>query len=107
MASSIARRLPSLPSLPKIKAAVNPCQCGCGAVCTNRFKPGHDAKLAGYVRRVQVGVVTLEGIEEILGVGQALATAHAMGVDYTPLAEREDEDADEMEFAEEDAEKLA
>jgi len=39
-------RLPSLPSLRSTGAAVKrPCQCGCGLLCGNMFRPGHDARL--------------------------------------------------------------
>lgn len=90
--------LPKLPSLPKIVTRVA-CECGCGTPCGNRFAPGHDAKLLGYVKRVAAGVwdreaaaddttAQLDGLAGYLGDGCAKATAKALGVEWTPKAKR-------------------
>lgn len=80
--------LPKLPSLPKIRSVVA-CECGCGRTCGNRFAPGHDAKLLGYVRRISLGLWVKDGtiFEQIVAMaawhaGSAIATAKAMGIDY-------------------------
>jgi hypothetical protein len=33
-------------------AGWSPCECGCGASCPRRFRPGHDAKLKGELIRL-------------------------------------------------------
>ena len=80
--------LPKLPSLPKIRTRVA-CQCGCGRTCGNRFAPGHDAKLLGYVKRISLGVWVKEGtIDEQFAAmrlwheGCAIATAEHMGYEW-------------------------
>jgi hypothetical protein len=38
------------------------CECGCGGSTKNRFMPGHDSKLRGWVLRVERGVMRLDEI---------------------------------------------
>lgn len=65
--------LPKLPRLPrKPKAAVNPCQCGCGTLVARRFVPGHDAKLHAWAIRVERGLLKLTEIKHE-GVRAAVA----------------------------------
>ena len=77
----MANNLPKLPSLPKIKT-VNACECGCGGRTGNRFVPGHDAKLAGLIKRVTLGVMTLDDVADYGGDSVAKATAKAMGLTW-------------------------
>lgn len=51
-APSTLKALPKLPSLPKLKAKVNYCECGCRGLTGNRFVPGHDARLKGWQIRI-------------------------------------------------------
>lgn len=85
-------RMPSLPSLPKIKTSVR-CACGCTGLTQSRFVPGHDAKLLGRVRRVKAGVFDKENPTDLtaqldasltwLTVGEVEATAEEMGIKWT------------------------
>lgn len=88
----MANNLPKLPSLPKIKS-VNPCDCGCGGTTGSRFVPGHDSKLAGLVKRVKLGLMTLDDVaawaEQAMpgrGIAVAKATAKEMGAKWAPKA---------------------
>lgn len=83
--------LPKLPSLPKIRTRVA-CACGCGTLCGNRFAPGHDAKLVGYVKRINAGVWAPGGdlVDQFRAMaewhlGCAMATADHMGLDWDVL----------------------
>lgn len=62
MANTI--RLPKLPSLPSTPTSVTltPCLCGCGEKVARSFAPGHDARLASFVKRVLRGSMTIAGI---------------------------------------------
>lgn len=57
---------PELPALPRMKRApkakTHECACGCGGHTANRFLPGHDSKLRGWVLRVQRGIITIDSI---------------------------------------------
>ncbi len=102
--TNVTKRLPSLPSLPSAKSFVR-CDCGCGLLCQNRFRPGHDSKLKGYVTRVRAGVwdrtnptdvtAQLDAVHEFFGPdsGEARHTAKELGVSWKPKAEREAEAA--------------
>ncbi len=90
-------RLPKLPSLPKIKT-INKCECGCNGLTGNRFVPGHDAKLLGYVRRINAGVWAKDGsiADQFRAMaewheGSAKATAAHMGIDWDVLMAVEEE----------------
>lgn len=82
-----------LPSLPKIKQ-VNRCECGCNGLTGNRFVPGHDSRLNGMIKRVIARVWDaregasqadqFEALAAAMSPGQAIATAKAMGVNWTP-----------------------
>jgi hypothetical protein len=38
---------------------LNLCGCGCGAGVKSRFQPGHDAKLHGWVKKLERGAMAL------------------------------------------------
>lgn len=52
-------------------AVVNPtgkCLCGCGEPTSgSKFKPGHDARFHGRIRRIQNGKLTIEQLQEEIG----------------------------------------
>lgn len=70
-----------LPALPTMKRTRKPkpaqdCSCGCGGQTKGgRFLPGHDARLHGWVLRVERGVCTLRDVEASDGRGVASAVA--------------------------------
>ena len=98
----MTKSMPKLPSLPKSRA-VNHCECGCKGITGNRFVPGHDAKLAARIKRVQAGVFNkdaasdpiaqLDAATEFLTVSEVTATAQAMRLDWTEEAWLERADA--------------
>lgn len=103
----MTKSLPKLPSMPKSRAA-NHCECGCRGITGNRFVPGHDAKLASWVKRVKVGVFNPEKADDVtaqldaaldyLTTSQVIALADAVGSDWTEadyLARVEAEEAAE------------
>lgn len=51
----------------------SPCLCGCGSLAARRYLPGHDARLAGFVRRVLVRQLDLAWIRTWAGDGVAEA----------------------------------
>lgn len=87
-------RLPSLPSLKSSVASVR-CGCGCPLLCHNRFRPGHDAKLLGYVKRVTAGVFVKDGtlddqLDALAGyVGERSADMTAAELGFTRHATEE------------------
>ena len=58
--------LAPLPALPKMarmpRPKTNKCVCGCGQPTGNRFVPGHDSRLRGWVLRLERGLVKPEEI---------------------------------------------
>jgi hypothetical protein len=56
LATAIAK-LPSLPALARSPRPLVRCACGCFGLTQRRFVPGHDAKLAAWVKRVERGVL--------------------------------------------------
>lgn len=77
-------RLPKLPSMPSAsrEKTQSACECGCLQQTPARFVPGHDARLAGWVKRVLRGVVTIPEIaaaheDEAQGRSVAAATEKA------------------------------
>ena len=82
MSNNTRRQLVPLPSMPsssrRSSVADTPCGCGCGELVARVFAPGHDARLAGWVKRVLRGVVTLEWIKVHASKGEALATERAI-----------------------------
>lgn len=87
MAISNLKPLPSLPSSRRALTADRLCECGCGVMVARRFKPGHDARLLGFVKRVQAGVMTVDDIREGWGEGPADATAKVLAIE-TPSEKR-------------------
>lgn len=94
----MANSLPKMPSLPKLTKSVR-CECGCGTLCTNRFAPGHDAKLLGMVKRVNARVWDkredatttdqLDALAVTMGSeGMAEATARALGIAWVAPSKR-------------------
>ncbi len=58
-------KLPPMPRLPRERKpkAGRPCACGCADETRGgRFLPGHDARLYGWARRVERGVVALDDV---------------------------------------------
>lgn len=69
---------PKLPPLPRAAGKPKPfkdCGCGCGMKTRSEFAPGHDSRLRGWALRVARGIVTVEGIRELAGDGEANAVA--------------------------------
>jgi hypothetical protein len=93
----MTKSLPKLPKMPKATKS-NPCECGCGGFSQNRFVPGHDSTLKGMIVRVERGIwapeakddieAQLDGLAEAMSIGQAEATARAIGAEWTPKAKR-------------------
>lgn len=53
---------------PKAPAKTAPCGCGCGVQTPRRFRPGHDARLAGVVgRALAAGQTTPKEARAALG----------------------------------------
>lgn len=49
-------------------APLNSCACGCGAAVRNNFRPGHDARLAGQLRRsYESGSMTHDEVLAVAG----------------------------------------
>lgn len=107
----MTKSLPKLPSLPKSRQ-LNRCECGCNGLTGNRFVPGHDAKLAAWVKRVKAGVFAketpgdavaqLDAATDYLSVAQVEATAQAGGWDWS-----EDSWLERVDAAEKKAEEVA
>lgn len=51
---------PAKPAKEKEKPSLKPCGCGCGEQVTRRFKPGHDARFYGWLRKVADGRMKFE-----------------------------------------------
>lgn len=49
---------------PKAPPVLRECGCGCGTPGTGRFRPGHDAKLHGRVRRIRLGMPLPSGLSD-------------------------------------------
>lgn len=77
-------RLPALPGAARGNRPLVKCECGCEGLTQRRFVPGHDARLAGWVKRVERGIVTLDWIAANASLGEAQATARAMGATFEP-----------------------
>lgn len=78
---AVAKAMPKLPALPKVKKTKvgKPCGCGCGNVTKGgRFVPGHDARLHGWVIRVERNVCNLKLVRDTDGKGVALAVWRAL-----------------------------
>lgn len=55
------------PSAPKgPKAPENKCLCGCGALCHNRFRPGHDAVVKGTLIKISRAQLPMDAIPQPL-----------------------------------------
>lgn len=82
--STIAIGADGLPVLPKAKRTRKPkapkaCSCGCGGETRGgRFIPGHDAKLAGWVLRVERKTIALSDIPHD-GIRSAVAGVLSIG----------------------------
>ena len=76
--------LPALPKLPKLprQHALRPCECGCGRDVPRRFAPGHDSRLRGTILRVRTGVMSLDEVANLIGIGCAEAAAEALGIEW-------------------------
>jgi hypothetical protein len=65
---AINETLAPLPALPKMarmpRPKINKCECGCGHLTGNRFVPGHDSRLRGWVLRLERGLVTPDQIPQ-------------------------------------------
>jgi hypothetical protein len=60
---------------PKLSAKPNECKCGCGALVSKSYKPGHDARHASKLRvAYEAGEVTREQAIEAVGAGTLLAS---------------------------------
>lgn len=84
------KRLPALPGGARKAKALRSCECGCEGLTGNRFVPGHDARLAGWVKRVERGVLVQGGdltaqigwIEENASKGEAEAVKRVLTATY-------------------------
>lgn len=66
--------LPKMPRLKRLpKAKTNDCRCGCGTKTANKFAPGHDSRLKGWMLRIERGLLKLEDIPD--GERQAVEAA--------------------------------
>lgn len=81
-------RLPALPGSARGNKPLVNCECGCKGLTQRRFVPGHDARLGGWVKRVERGIVTIEWIHENASYGEAAAVAKAMGLPMYPEGEK-------------------
>lgn len=64
----MANQTAKLPAPPRKAKTPRACACGCGAQTKGgRFAPGHDARLLGLVRRVEVGIMDLAAVEAFGG----------------------------------------
>ena len=88
--------LPALPAMPgkgRKASTLRACECGCDGLTARRFVPGHDAKLHGWVLRVERGLLVPNGdvwaqlawIEENAGPKFAAATLAAIERKYGKL----------------------
>ena len=77
-APRVFAKLPSMPKSRKPKAPKS-CECGCGSMTRGgRFVPGHDARLHGWVLRVERKVVSIAQVRDTDGKGVALAVFRAI-----------------------------
>lgn len=70
--------LPSMPSGRRSSVAASPCECGCGELVAGRFAAGHDARLAGFVKRVLRGYLDIATIRKSFSAGEATAVEKAI-----------------------------
>ena len=73
---SIVKEEKKSPTEPVIANPLGKCLCGCGEKTSgSKFKPGHDARFHGRVRRLQNGKLTLEDLKTEIGqTNYALST---------------------------------
>lgn len=68
VAKAQIRSLPRSRSTTPSGEGLGPCLCGCGSVATKgrNFRPGHDARFASYVKRLDAGKVQLLDLPELV-----------------------------------------
>lgn len=54
-------RMPAMPGSGRKAKATRECECGCRGLTKSRFVPGHDARLAGWVKRCERGLLVKGG----------------------------------------------
>lgn len=85
--------LNSLPKLPRASKPGQDCACGCGLVTRGgRFVPGHDARLAGLIKRIKAGVLTEVALRAWAGdrADATVAAIRAVDASLLPLPTKAD-----------------
>lgn len=91
-------RMPAMPGGAKRAKAARECECGCKGLTKSRFVPGHDARLGGWVKRCERGLLVQGGdfldqvrwIAENASEGEAAAVRRVLEAKYGDLTATEE-----------------
>lgn len=92
------RNLPAMPGGARKARALVACECGCGGTTQRRFVPGHDARLAGWVKRCERGLLVqggdfldqVEWIAANASEGEAAAVRRVLEASYGDISRKEE-----------------
>ena len=92
------RPMPAMPGGAKKAKATRECECGCKGLTKSRFVPGHDARLGGWVKRCERGLLVQGGdfldqvrwIAENASEGEAAAVRRVLEAKYGDLTAGEE-----------------